>query len=132
MSPTMCPLSNSKTLCSAGPKGGKRGTCPPEATTRHTLPPEKKSIFDLMTPKASCKKKMVPVRVAHSNPTYAITECKNGRALEKHGNILPLIRYQMTPHCDARDSKRQIEPWDERRNLAPFANCKDISSWQCD
>ena len=62
---------------------------------------------------------MVPVRVAHSNPTYAITECKNGRALVKHGNILPLIRYQTTPHCDARDSKRQIEPWDERRNLAP-------------
>ena len=32
---------------------------------------------------------------------------KNGRALVKHGNILPLIRYQMTPHCDARDSKCQ-------------------------
>ena len=35
------------------PRGGKRGTCPPEATTRHTLPPEKKLIFDLMTPKSS-------------------------------------------------------------------------------
>ena len=34
-------------FCSAGPKGGggKRGTCPPEATTRHTLPPEKKFFF---------------------------------------------------------------------------------------
>ena len=40
-------------IISAGPKGGKRGTCPPEATTRHTLPPEKKLIFDLMTPKSS-------------------------------------------------------------------------------
>ena len=48
--------------------GGKRGTCPPEATTRHTLPPEKKLIIELMTPKASCKKKMVLVRVAHSIP----------------------------------------------------------------
>ena len=51
------------------PRGGKRGTCPPEVTTRHTLPPEKKSSFDLMPQKRHAKKKkMVPVRVAHSNP----------------------------------------------------------------
>ena len=52
-----------------GGGGGAKGAhAPPEATTRHTLAPEKKLFFDLMTPKASCKKKKVPVRVAHSNP----------------------------------------------------------------
>ena len=66
-------------------------------------------IIDLMTPKASCKK-MVPVRVAHSNPIPTrLQSAKNGRALVKHGNPLPLIRYQKTPHCDACDSKCQIE-----------------------
>ena len=55
---------------SAGPKGGgKRGTCPPEATTRHTLPPEKKFFFFLSyDPKCVMQEKKVPVRVAHSNP----------------------------------------------------------------
>ena len=61
----------SKAQISAGSKGGAKGAHapppPPEATTRHTLPPGKKLIIDLMTPKASCKK-MVPVRVANSNP----------------------------------------------------------------
>ena len=64
--------------------GGQKGHMPPpEATTRHTLPPppppqKKKLIIELMTPKASF----------YSN-TYAITECKNGRALLKHDNFLP-------------------------------------------
>ena len=91
------------------PRGGQKGHMPPEATTRHTLPPGKKLIIDIMTPKASCKK-MVSVRVAHSNPIPTRLQGKNGRALVKHGNLLPLIRYQTTPHCDARDSKCQIEP----------------------
>ena len=41
-------------------QGGAKGAHappPPEAPTRHTLPPEKKLIFDLMTPQASCKDK---------------------------------------------------------------------------
>ena len=84
--------------------GGKGGTCPPP------MPPRKKLIIDLMTPKASCKK-MVPARVAHSNPIPTrLQSVKMVAALVKHGNLLPLIRYQTTPHCDARDSKCQIEP----------------------
>ena len=97
--------------------GGKRGTCPPPPPKWPQgipCPQKKKLIFDLMTPKASCEK-MVPVRVAHSNPTYAITECKNGRALVKHGNIMPLIGYQTTPHSDARNSSvrlnREMREW---------------------
>ena len=113
-------------------QGGAKGAHAPRSDHKAYFAPRKKSQFLILWPQKRHAKKMVPVRVAHSNPTYAITECKNGRALVKHGNILPLIRYQTTPHCDARDPKRQIEPWDERRNLAPFANCKDISSWQCD
>ena len=66
---------------SVGPKGGgQKGHMPPppppEATTRHTLlptPPEKKLIIELKNgTSASCS--------FYSN-TYAITECKNGRAL---------------------------------------------------
>ena len=53
-----------KHICSAGPKGGggKRAHAP-RSDHKTYLAPRK----NLMTPKASCKK-MVPVRVAHSNP----------------------------------------------------------------
>ena len=91
--------------------GGQKGHMPPEGTTRHTLPQEKKLIFDLMTPKSSLKKwYQCELLILIQYNTYAITECKNGRALVKHGNILPLIRYQTTPHCDAPNSRCQIEP----------------------
>ena len=54
---------------------------------------------------------MVPVRVAYSKPIPTrLQSVKMVGALVKHGNVLPLIRYQMTPHCDARDSKCQTEP----------------------
>ena len=113
-----------------GAQKGYMSPPPHEVTTRHTLPPEKKVNYWSYDSK-SVMQKMVTVWVGLIK-SYAITECKNGRALVKHGNNLPLIRYQTTPHCDARDSKCQIEPWDERRNLTPYANCKDISFWQCD
>ena len=37
----LCLRSQYSVLSVPDPRGGKRGTCPPEATTRHTLPPEK-------------------------------------------------------------------------------------------
>ena len=65
---------------SARPKGGAKGAhAPPKRPQGIPCPPRKKKvIIELMTPKASF----------YSN-TYAITECKNGRALVKHGNFLP-------------------------------------------
>ena len=121
-------------VSSAGPKGGAKGAhAPPRSDHKAYLAPRKKSyFFDLMTPKSSWKKNGPSASCSIWSNTNAITECKNGRALVKHGNILSLIRYQTTPHCDARDPKCQIEPWGKRRNLAPYTNCKDISSWQCD
>ena len=84
------------------PRGGKRGTCPPpEATASHTLPPEKKT-------KKKVKRHAKNWYKCESN-TCAFTECKNGRALVKYGNLRLLIRDQTTPHCDARNSKCQIE-----------------------
>ena len=96
----------------AEPKGGggKRGTCPPKQP-QGILAPGKKLIIDLMIPKASCKNKSgTSANCSFQSNAYANIECKHGRALVKYGNLLSLIRYQTTPHCDKRDSKCQIEP----------------------
>ena len=62
------------------PGGGAKGAhAPPKRPQGIPCPPEKKLIIELMNDsKASF----------YSN-TYAITKCKNGRALVKHGNFLP-------------------------------------------
>ena len=80
---------------------------PPEATASHTLPPEKK-----------VKRHAKNWYKCESN-TCAFTECKNGRVLVEYDNLRLLIRDQTTPHCDARNSKCQIELWGERRNITP-------------
>ena len=53
-----------------GGGGGAKGAhAPPKRPQGIPCPPGKKLIIiDLMTPKASCQKKKVPVRVAHSKP----------------------------------------------------------------
>ena len=100
------------------PRGGKRGTCPPEVTASHTLPPEK----NLKNVKRHAKNWYK----CESN-TCAFTECKNGRTLVKYGNLRSLIRDQTTPHCDARNSKCQIER-EVRKGILP----PTLLSWHCD
>ena len=83
------------------PRGGKRGTCP---TKRPRVIPCPRKFF-LKNVKCHAKNWYK----CESN-TCAFTECKNGRTLVKYGNLRLLIRDQTTPHCDARNSKCQIEP----------------------
>ena len=52
----MVPFNFSHIKSVPDPRGGKRGTCPPEATTRHTLAPEKKVNFLSYDPKIVMKK----------------------------------------------------------------------------
>ena len=95
-------LYNEKLEVQCRTQGGAKGAhAPPEATASHTLPPE---IF-LKNVKRHAKNWYK----CESN-TCAFTECKNGRTLVKYGNLRLLIRDQTTPHCDARNSKCQIEP----------------------
>ena len=53
---------------SAGPKGGQKGHMPPRSDHKAYLAPRKKVNFGAHDPKSVMQKKMVPVRVAHSNP----------------------------------------------------------------
>ena len=111
---------------SAGPKGGgQKGHMPPRIDRESYLAPGKKM--------KNMKRHAKNWYKCESN-TCAFTECKNGRTLVKYGNLRLLIRDQTTPHCDARNSKCQIEPWGVRRNLTPYAVSKDMSScnkFQC-
>ena len=71
-------------------QGGAKGAhAPPKRPQGIPCPQEKKKlIIDLMTPKASCKK-VVPVRVAHSNPIPTrLQSVKMVAALVKYGNLL--------------------------------------------
>ena len=52
-----------KLLSVPDPRGGKRGTCPPEAIASHTLPPEKiKKMLKLM-PKIGTTASLIPARL---------------------------------------------------------------------
>ena len=111
------------------PRGGKRGTCPPPPP-----PPPRSDRESYLAPGKNMKnvKRHAKNWYKCESNTCTFTECKNGRTLVKYGNLRLLIRDQTTPHCDARNSKCQIEPCGVRRNLTPYAVSKDMSSWQCD
>ena len=57
--------------------------------------------------------KMVTVWIADSNQIPTRLQ----RALVKHGNNLSLIRYQTTPHCDAR---LEVSDWTVRWEKEPY------------
>ena len=113
------PLPNTSTVCmlvasnrahgnteQCRTQGGAKGAHapppppPPRSDRKSCLAPGKKTI--------KVKRHAKNWYKCESN-TCTFTECKNGRALVKYGNLRLLIRDQTTPHCDARNSKCQIE-----------------------
>ena len=90
------------------PRGGQKGHMPPPPPPP---PPPPKRPRVIPCPRKKTKKKVIMLQYWYKceSNTCAFTECKNGRALVKYGNLRLLIRDQTTPHCDARNSKCQIE-----------------------
>ena len=94
------------------PRGGKRGTCPPEATPEKIL----KNVKRHATNWYKCE----------SN-TCAFTECKNGRTLVKYGNHRPLI--EIKQHRTVTRATQSVRLNREvREGILP----PTLLSWQCD